>query len=46
MMVKWANDGLFQSNDGQMLVNAGEMIVNDGEMSVWSHAHFTTFSLK
>ena len=43
MMVKWANDGLFQAiaskmlvNDGEMLDNDGEMLVNDDEMSVWS----------
>ena len=41
MMVKWANDGLFQAYDGKMLVNDGEMQFNDGEMSVWSYNHFT-----
>ena len=41
MMVKWANDGFFQTNDGKMLVNDGEMIVNDGELKFWSYTHFT-----
>ena len=34
MMVKCANDGIFQANDGKMLVYDVEMVVNDGEMSV------------
>ena len=27
MMVKWANDGLYQANDGTKLVNDGEMSI-------------------